>query len=384
MEKNIRIVIIGLAVLLFVFFVIIIALSGAKSGLERERNELKKENAALSRKIEESVAENRRVREQMNSVVNEANKIVQDRAELLKKFEVIAKERDTLIEKLKKKGEMGMEDGRRSLAEDTYWADILKSKADLELQLEKLREQLKSISISNEQLQREKSALELDMVNLKREREDLKRQLGYVSTNNQDTVDRMASDLVKERNDKIKIQESLKSIRSENSVLRRQLKSLSTRKVNLERKLMDAETELTQLKKTKSMLEGKFNELEVFLRENMSRLERDSSGAEALKKMKAKDEAAAGEDVELPPIVVRQGAGTSGVLVGRVAALNKENNFVIIDLGEEAGIRVGDTFRVYRDGKAIGALEVIQVRRQIAACDIKKETSPIRVGDLIK
>jgi chromosome segregation ATPase len=385
MDKKIRIVIVGLAVLLFVFFVIIIALNGAKSSIERERDELKKENSALSRKIEEAISENRRMREQMDIVAADMDKFAQERAELQNKLEIVSKEREQLIERLKKKAsETEIDGGRAGMAQDAYWADILKSKADLELQMDRLKEQLKSISITNEQLQREKSALDLDLVNAKREREDLKRQLSYVSTTNQDSLDRIASDLVKERGDKIKIEESLKSIRGENSVLRRQLKSLSSRKVSLERKLMDAETELTQVKKSKAMLESKFNELDVFLKDNLSRLDRDSSSAEALRKLKEKDSGGDNEDVELPPIVVRPATSTSDLLVGRVAALNKENNFVIIDLGEEAGIKVGDTFRVYREGKTIGAIEVIQVRRSIAACDVKKETSPIRVGDLIK
>jgi hypothetical protein len=57
---------------------------------------------------------------------------------------------------------------------------------------------------------------------------------------------------------------------------------------------------------------------------------------------------------------------------------------VIIDIGEEVGIKIGQTFQVLRDNNAIGIIEVIQVRRDIAACDIKKENIPFNVGDEIK
>jgi hypothetical protein len=65
-------------------------------------------------------------------------------------------------------------------------------------------------------------------------------------------------------------------------------------------------------------------------------------------------------------------------------AVNRDNNFVIIDLGEETGINVGNSFQVYRDGKSIANIEAIQVRSDMAACDIKKETRPIKVGDIVK
>jgi hypothetical protein len=56
-----------------------------------------------------------------------------------------------------------------------------------------------------------------------------------------------------------------------------------------------------------------------------------------------------------------------------------------VDLGEESGIRAGDSFRVYRDNnQEIATVEVIQVRQNISACDIKKETVSIKIGDTIR
>jgi hypothetical protein len=97
--------------------------------------------------------------------------------------------------------------------------------------------------------------------------------------------------------------------------------------------------------------------------------------------------------VELPAIVVRPSqnmsssaatATTEATIKGRVLSINRDNNFIVVDLGEDAGVKPGDNFRVYRDEKVIASIEAIQVRRTISACDIKKETTPVKIGDVVR
>jgi hypothetical protein len=58
---------------------------------------------------------------------------------------------------------------------------------------------------------------------------------------------------------------------------------------------------------------------------------------------------------------------------------------VIIDIGEEASVKVGDALRVYgKDDKPAADIEVIQTRKDISACDIKREYAPVCVGDIVK
>ncbi len=68
----------------------------------------------------------------------------------------------------------------------------------------------------------------------------------------------------------------------------------------------------------------------------------------------------------------------------KVLSVNRDNNFVVIDLGEDSGVKAGRTFKVYRDKRLIAALEVIRVAKTVSACDIKDETSPIKIGDTVK
>ena len=45
---------------------------------------------------------------------------------------------------------------------------------------------------------------------------------------------------------------------------------------------------------------------------------------------------------------------------------------------------VGSVLKVYRDSRAIATLEVIQVRRDICAADIKDKSTELKVGDIVK
>ncbi len=65
-------------------------------------------------------------------------------------------------------------------------------------------------------------------------------------------------------------------------------------------------------------------------------------------------------------------------------SVNESNNFVIVDIGENIGVRLGDSLSVYRDSKYIARLEVIQVRKDIAAADLKDQWSMVKVGDIIR
>jgi hypothetical protein len=66
---------------------------------------------------------------------------------------------------------------------------------------------------------------------------------------------------------------------------------------------------------------------------------------------------------------------------GKILAVNLESSFVVIDLGSSSGVRVGDTFGVYRGDNLIGSVSVIQTRAGISACDIKKMSTSFKIGD---
>jgi len=264
---------------------------------------------------------------------------------------------------------------------DAYWAGVLKAKTDLEMQLSSIRGELRSLQINNEALQRDKGALEADIKSLTNEKTDLLRQLDY----NQKLLDSLAQDVVREKNDKSKIQDNLKIIKGENTVLIRQLKSLNSRKAALEKKI-------NELQEGKSTVEKRLNEMEAMLADRVSQIDSLKDGLDQVRsgKVSPLTEDKPKQSVELPAIVVRSmppGSNEkkeSADFSGRILAVNPDSNFVVIDAGSSAGVKIGDSFSVYRDGKSIGLIEVIQVRGNISACDIKKKSAALRIGDSIK
>lgn len=384
MEQKVKIAIIGLVVLLFVSFIVILQINGSKQSLERQIEQLTNENRNLSKQAEDAFRQKRTFEDRVNLLESGLKKASQEKEELQKRYELVDKARQELIEQLnslKAKTTIQVQQASSPLlqpqallqADEAYWGGILKAKTDLEFQLESVRSELKNLQINNEQLQREKSALELDITAFRRDNQDLKRQIEY----NQKTTGSITAELVREKNDKAQIQESLKIIKSEDVVLRRQLKSLSSHKVSLEKRL-------STLQERNASLENRFTEMEMLLNDKMSQIEdirKQMSSAVSEEKSEEKK-----ESVELPPITVRPQSDTKIelALIGKVAAVNRDNNFVIVDFGQDSGVKIGDTFQVYRDDRPIANLEVMQTRKSIVACDIKKESVNIKVGDTVK
>lgn len=379
MDKKITFIIIGLAAILVVSLFLNLQTYSAKQAIEQERDSLKRENGLLGKKVEESLREVKGLETKVGALNSDLAKVSTEKDELQKKFDLLNKEREELAKRIEFQRPLAAtttttESQEQSAAgtgsEDAYWGAILRAKTDLEMQLENLRNDLKSAQISNEQLQRDKANLELEVTGLRREQQELKRQFEY----NQKIMGSLSQEVVRERNDKFQIENSIKALNSENSLLRRQLRSLDTRKVNLERRYAD-------LQKEKTGLLTRLSELETVVEEKTVQIESLSKQMNIGKKGAAEE-----KPVELSPIVVRPQVETtpdSGDFK-KVMAINRDKKFVIISAGESDGIRTGDTFRIWRDGRPIGTVEAIQVRSNIAACDIKKEITPIKTGDLVK
>ena len=390
MENKAKFIIIGLAGVAVIFIFLFMQSLNSKQALQKEKDKLMADNIALAQKAEDNQRKAQQVEGQLSSLNSDLDRLTKEKDGLGKRLDVLNKEKEDFIEKLKSqptpvvKQEPQQQQPQPPVTEDAYWAGILKAKTDLELQLGSVRSELKAIQINNEELQREKSTLGLDINGLKRDKEDLKRQLDY----NQKIMDSIAQDLVRERNDKVQIQDSLKVIRNENILLRRQLNSLNSRKINLDKKLQE-------LQEGKAAIERRFTEMETMLSQKVTQI---GSLQEQLQTISSQAKIERPEDkkesVDLPAIIVRPQAQENTLQEqpisskvsgeGKVLAINKENNFLIIDLGEDAGIKLGDTFQIYRDNEAIATIVVIQTRKDIAACEIKQEIAPIEIGDAIR
>jgi chromosome segregation ATPase len=387
MEQKAKFFLFGLVGVIIIIGVFLAQTLNAKQQLERERDALQKEKASMESRLESLDAELRNKQNKISSLNSELKKLAEEKDNLQVKYDMASKAKEELVERLKERQKQPVSVAPQVTqgapqSDDVYWGGILQAKLDLEMQLTNVRSELKSLTITNEQLQREKSKLELDINALRRDAADSKREMEY----NKKILDRISGELVAEKNDRMKIQESMKIVKNENVTLLRQIESLNSRKIDLEQKLR-------QIQEDKVSIERKFKDMEILLNNNLSQVNELKENLEGASSRSAQPKPAAQRKdsaVELAPIVVRpQGSGViaENRLVpqsGRVLAINKEGNFVIVDMGDDAGIKIGDIFQVSREGNTIGSIEVIKTSKSVSACDIKKQDAVIKIGDLIK
>jgi len=385
MDQKTKLIIIGLIGFSVVCLFLFMQATSSQQMLTRERNDLKSENATLISKVDRIEGELKASQVKIATLRDEKDSVAQEINELQRKLDLANRTRDELVEKLKQSQEKAETATPQQEASpqntDAYWGRILKAKTSLELQVSTMREDLNRLQMSNDSLEREKNALQIDLNSLRNEKQDLSRQLEY----NQKLLDSISQDVVRERNDKVAIQETLKRIKDENRILSRQLKNLNSHKAALDKKVQE-------LQEGKSSVERRLSEMEAMLKERVSQINSLKDDLDAIRSGKPVDsvEKKFKESVELPAIVVRSGSPAEKAgsgedsSRGKLLAVNLDNNFVVIDLGVSSGIKSGDRFSVYREAKQIGSIEVIQVRENISACDIKRMNTPFKIGDIIK
>lgn len=129
---------------------------------------------------------------------------------------------------------------------------------------------------------------------------------------------------------------------------------------DLEEKLTQAQTDVKKMQSQLSALESKKTELETKIKE--------------LEETKTKQSEAKSGGVELGTIVVtpegeKSAASVSAELEGKILVVNKDYNFVVINLGSKDGINIANEFSVYHDTKYIGDVKVEKVHESMAAAD---------------
>lgn len=386
MEKKVRLIIFGLIGLTVITIIYAFSISAQKEALvkrhQSEKETLARENELLAQKASAFMEDKKKAENRTEELKREIDKILNEQEALKSKYDILNQERDALAEKLKSRS-VPVESKAISpvvapQTEDSYWAELLKQKAALEISGENFKEQLNQMKLLIAELKRDKSNLEVEISSIKQDREDLSRRLNY----NEKLLDSLSAELVREKNDKSKILEELKTIRNEYLLRTRQLRALAEEKVVLESKLQQTE-------QGRAVMQKRLDETNVLLERKTLENEDKRQGIDAFSEGKEETGVAKGS-VELPPIVVRSEESEVADYIpaapseGKVLAVNREHNFIVVDLGEVQGIVKGKIFSVMRDGKKIATVEVIQTRKDVSACDIRQQDTTIKVGDSLR
>lgn len=263
------------------------------------------------------------------------------------------------------------------VVDEDYWASLLKEKASLEVKIDNLNQQLNKSSMEVVDIKQKNADLQIALENIKNAKDQLQEQIKY----KEDMLNNLSLDLARTKNDKKFVSERAAKFNDENVELRKQLKQLVSAKTAVEKSYV-------RLTEEKNKIEKKLIETEGMIQNKIDEIWEMKEGlGETLKEHETHIPSS---DIELSPIVVNSQGSASMIkptttgLNGKIVSINDDNNFVIVDLGEKTGIRVGDSLSVYRNNQYIARLEVIQVRKDISAADIKDRVSKIKVGDTIR
>jgi len=357
---------------------------------------LQEQNAGLQQRVEAAQGEVEQIALQIAEISKERNKYQ-------KRLENIRKERDELIAKLKERPTMmivpktgitttqmvkerprveivppSLDDFENS---ENYWASVLRDKASLEVELDFLREEMSQSQVHVVEIRQNNADLKIQIDALRHDREELGREIKHKS----DLINNLSLELARSKNDKKFFSDRVGKLNEENVGLRRQLKKLVQTKGALEKSLVkltqDKNKIQKQLGQTEGLIQSKIDEIW----EIKDSLDQSIQNA----KLNRFDS----NEIELSPIIVSSNkAEYDGFGLGKyqpglnanVVSINEDNNFVIVDVGANTGLRLGDVLSVYRDEKYIARIEVIQVRQDISAADIKDQWSRIKVGDAVK
>ena len=216
----------------------------------------------------------------------------------------------------------------------------------------KLQEQIKEININLE-----KTGTEL--ANYKKQNSELELRLKDA----QAQIDTLTNDLQQEKTTK---QEALKQIDN----LKAELEQQKSFKLDLEKKFNAAQedvkktqAQLKELESRKTELETKISELETKSKD----LEAKVQGIELGTIVIGRETTPPQQTVSKPATRKQEKKIPVSGLEGKVLVVNKDYNFVVINLGTKDGVEMDNVFSVYHGNNYIGDVKIEKIHDSMAA-----------------
>lgn len=388
MTKGAKLIVIILAILFLLSLFLAIQINSSKEALiqqySQREGELTQRAEGLSSKVTSLESEKRRLESRLSSIDKDIQGLSAERDDWKRKYDAAVKEKEDLLAKVKtipQVVEKPSEEAKSPVSPDAYWAQVLKERAELELRINELKNMLSDTSIQLEEAKKSKAEFDVELTKLKQSNEDLEKKVTYGT----DLANNLSLELAKEKNERRATEDRVGKLREENLSLRYQIKELTSAKVTLEKGLQrlvaDKDKLSRRLEETEQIVQSRINDVLAIKRDIDARLGKTTS-------YQPQGES---KPIELAPIVVKSGASAAakpgeGLKASRakIVSIDEANNFVIIDIGENSGVNIGDKFKVFRDNNQIASIEVIQTRKEISAADIKQKSQDIQAGDLVK
>jgi peptidoglycan hydrolase CwlO-like protein len=258
--------------------------------------------------------------------------------------------------------------------------------ARLRQQLAAERQQISSLTATNDELQRQLNGLETQRKELEGRLSELRSQLTAATGE----LGQLRSSIPELRARSEALEDAKATLETQVSRLTKEREEALTRIQRLEDERADVERAATRLRERFVLLDRDYQQLAKTLAQlepshqavppttawspspsgglsSTSRFSLPNPGQTPLTP----------QAVELPPIVVRKDqAGAALPIRGRLVEVNEGHRFVVLDKGVSDGVRVGMTFDILRGGTTVAQAVAIRVRPQLAACDVIASRSP--------
>ncbi|MFA7676933.1 MAG: hypothetical protein WCY34_02055 [Candidatus Omnitrophota bacterium] len=353
-------------------------LSEENEKLKDEKAILTEDNNSLKDRYSRLERNSTAMEQKLATITSDLSRLEEERDNWKNKYTEISRERDLLVERLNQpvKAEVSTVDksSGSSVKTDDQWADFVQGKAALEAMADDLKKALFDAKSRITELDKNNKELSIKIDQLAKEKQRLDEEIKFKER----TLRIMSMDLVNEREERGSAVVEVRKLRNENVSLKRELVMANKEKIKLQ-------TDLKSTMEKKDAIEGRIMDAENVLKEKsmafeelQEQLQRAIAGG---KKTLASETAS----VELPPIVVKPDAPGLKGLRGEVIAVNGEEKFVVVDIGESSGLRPGALLKIMRSGREIATVEVIETRREISAADIKEVSGGFTVqeGDIV-
>jgi predicted nucleic acid-binding Zn-ribbon protein len=372
------IIILAVGIIAFNFYQGLQAASKKNAELTEENTGLVETNNSLTNKYNQVSREKADTEQRLALIEEELSRIQEERDGWKQKWADISRERDDLVEKLKESPRTSVvvssstvEPGEIS---EEHWADFVAKKATLEAKLDTLNQTLMDAKAKLAEVDKNNKELSIKIDQLTKDKERLTEEIKFKER----TLRVMSMDLVSERGERSAAVGELRKLRSENVNLKREIVVANKEKMRLQ-------TTLKSTMETKEELENRISEVENYMKDKslafeelQDQLSQTIAGAKRVTSFES-------ASVELPPIVVKPSAPDLRGLRGEVIAVNEEESFIVVDIGESAGLRPGFLLKVMRQGREVGTVEIIETRAEISAADVRETVSGFNIqeGDLV-
>ena len=265
-------------------------------------------------------------------------------------------------DKLKISLEKNQKTGSGDVKDDSFWSNLLREKANLELQLNSMNRLLEKKDVEIARFEQEKEKLNQIVSDLLDKKADLEKKFQGIKK----IVSSLSASLEQGKKEKIVYIEQIEEVTKDKDALRLKLEQARDRKRDIDKKIQELQANVEKEKAEKAKFNQKLGYTNRVLEDEMLEVTKLKQNLEtALKNIKKLSYNGGSEAVKLPRIEIKDDS-----LKGRVVSVNKEQNFVIIDIGRRDGVQVGMEFSIYRENDLIAKLEAIDVREVTSAAKI--------------